>query len=352
VTDLDATTVGLESALELLGEFERARPHPEFAGSSAWCRATADVRGEEALVPIVMSKAGGDPVGVLLLQRVAAGWRSGSPGQSCLRWPFQEFGYHFTPAWRSADDADPRWIDALVIAHPSDHVELLRCAPTARVEPTHSRMRVVDGPTTWRLSVDGDFERWRGGLRGEHRRDLGYYSRRIAKAGGAWDDLNPDDDPAAALGDCFDLHARRVAAKGQSSAYLEPAARRFLVRLTELHRSSTRVTRLTIDGQVVAANLSFVHNGHYQCFMPGWEPRFHKLDLGRQVIYHQIEREFAAAAGLASIDLLGGDLAYKREFGLTPHPTLDIVSRPSTGASVREELAQSAIRVYRRLARS
>ena len=97
------------------------------------------------------------------------------------------------------------------------------------------------------------------------------------------------------------------------------------------------------------STLAFVHAGHYRCFMPGWDPTERKFDLGRQMIYHQILNEFERE--LTTIDLLGGDLAYKREFGLTSVPTTNLVTRPTRGAATRKKLVDGALRMYRRITR-
>ena len=52
------------------------------------------------------------------------------------------------------------------------------------------------------------------------------------------------------------------------------------------------------------------------------------------------------------IDLLGGDLQYKREFGTVAHPTVDIVACPTKSAARREGLVAGALNLYRRFSRS
>ena len=145
---------------------------------------------------------------------------------------------------------------------------------------------------------------------------------------------------------CFALHRSRMLAKGRHEAVLGARAEQFLRELARATAdASLRLSLLRRQDRFAAACLSFVHHGRYQAHVSGWDQAHARFDLGRQVIYHQILAELPR--GLRQIDLLGGDLDYKREFGLERTPTADVIARPSAAAATRERLVRGAIRVFR-----
>lgn len=354
MTRLFAAECEFDVLLSMQRTFEADDPETEFAGSTHWCRAASQVAPIEAFVPVMFLDDREQPVGVAMLMRGKSDWRSGSPGKRILRWPFQEFGYHFGPIWHpDIDNRRNDWLPALTTAFPDAHFVLERCAPMIGTCPDD--LVRTEGPVTWSLVIDGGcgngLERWKTSLKGDHRRDLDYYRKRIDRSACDWVDMDLlNGNTAGPLESCFNLHERRVAAKGMTSAYLTAEGRAFIAALVDVDPSSARISKLTRNGRLIGTNLSFVHNGHYRCFMPGWDPAERRLDLGRQMIYHQIIGEFER--GLSTIDLLGGDHAYKREFGLADFPTTNLQSRPSRGEAARRKLVESAIHLIRKIRRS
>lgn len=106
-----------------------------------------------------------------------------------------------------------------------------------------------------------------------------------------------------------------------------------------------RISVLRVDHDPAAACLSFIHKGRYKAFMSGWNRCYHKLDLGRQVIWHQILTGHEGE--MREIDLLGGDLNYKREFGLTARATRDVTVTPNSSAFARQRFVESTLGLYR-----
>lgn len=355
MSTLTARVAPLDTVLARLSAW---RPSPAtLAGSPAWCAAAGKAYGAESLVAVVFERDGA-LAGVTVLQRASAGWRSGSPGQSCLQWPAQAFGYRFAPCLAPPAHPVPpapptAWIDALIAAFPGARLQLSRIDATATATATApaGMARAFPGPATWCAPISGGLDGWYASLKGEHRRDLGYYRRRIAKAGGVWHEPTTAAERHAALETTFTLHAARVGDKGQQSAFATPGGRRFCHALLDAAAADARLTLLEIDGVCIAGCLAFVVDGGYECYLPGWDPRHRHLDLGRQVIHAQLLAEFGRGS-LRRIDLLGGDLAYKREFGLSPLPTIDVVVPPSRAALVREGLVRGALDLYRRMVRT
>lgn len=320
-----------------------------FAGSFVWCRTAADVLGDDATQHLLFRDGNGEVVGWTMLERATAGWRSGSPRVACLTWPFAAIGYRFRPRFAPGLGAETRadWLAALQAACAGVRLELTRldlhdasgAIPGAFVERTH-------GPSTWASGVPDDAEAWYGTLEGKHRRDLKKYRRDIANAGARWCDTLDGAPLEDALDACFALHRRRIAHKGATSACGEPRNERFLRALARHEAArATRVVVLRMDGEPMGACLSFAHHRRLEVTVSGWDQRFARYDLGRQVIHHQILREFAR--GLDEIDLLGGDLPYKREFGLRAQGTCDVVVRPTAFAAWREDVVGGALRVAR-----
>ncbi len=345
--ELRAEPLELDQALQWLRDHDDA---PTLCSSTFWYRAAARARGPQHLIAVAI-RQGATTVAVTVLAEDTADWRTGSPGQARLRWPFQELGYNFAPVFAPGFDASELdWLAALRELFPSSRLELRRCDEAACSGLHTDTAERSPGPPTFALDVDGELDNWKGSLRSSHRRDFDYYRRRIGKLGGRFTDLTETDNLCSFLDPCFELHASRVADKGQTSLYLREDNRTFLRQLASVARTSARVSLLHIGDEIVGGCLAFVYRGHYSCFMPGWDPRRRSLDLGRQLIYQQILGEFER--GLACIDLLGGDLAYKREFGLRPRSTTDLVMVPGHGARLRENLVHGAVELYRRLIRT
>lgn len=351
VGSLHAEELPAVAAWEFAGRFDALDRTSSFACSSAWNRAAAATLGEDRLVHVLLRDDAHSAVGLLCLERSASNWRSGSPGRPCLRWPLAELGYHFAPRWDPEFPEARRsyWLRAVCDVFPRTRIELQRTSTSARpaAGDLASPAQMTEGAGTWSLAPVHDRESYLAGLNGKHRRDLAKYRRDIASAGGEWVECGSGSDELAPLLDaCFALHERRLSEKSASSAYLPSQNRAFIAALvTGTRENALRLSLLRCDGRLVAGCLSFAHHGRYWAFMSGWDRSHARLDLGRQVIYHQILREFER--GLSEIDLLGGDLDYKREFGLAKRPTIDIVVHPDRRAARRERLIGSALDLYR-----
>ncbi len=336
----------------LHGRLEDADPDADLAGSFAWCRASVRAVGEERIVHVALHDSGGASVGLVVLEHGKTGWRSGSPGRACLRWPFQELGYGFGPRWEPgvAPEVRAGWLTALRSRFPDVHFELERCSAEAfgpRSADSHGSTRMAEGDATWTRAVEGSVDEYLASLKGKHRRDLAKYRRDIAAAGGEWIECSGAPvELARAFEACFELHRRRLSEKHTQSAYFSERGRRFLLALArEMGPEGLRLTLLRCGGRDVAGCLSYVFRHRYKAFLSGWDRSHARLDLGRQVIYHQILGEFER--GVREIDLLGGDLDYKREFGLVRRPTLDVIGRPNPSAQRREALVGRALELYR-----
>lgn len=314
-----------------------------LAGAPQWLAAAATTLGQDRLVHFALYE--GDaaaPCGQLTLERTRADWRSGSPGRSTLAWPFAELGFGYRPRWL---DGVPRpgWLAAVAAARPEARLDLRRTAPNAAADlPAHGEQ--TSGIGTWCATAPTNAAAWLASLQGKHRRDLHKYRRDIAAAGGLWRD-DGSADPNL-LDACFRLHRARLHDKGTASAYFAASAEQFLRALArESAGAGLRLSVLQLGERYAAACLSFVHHGRYQAFVSGWDPNQRRLDLGRQVLFHQLLAELDR--GLVEIDFLGGDLAYKREFGLAKQPTTDFVVHGSGLATLRAKAVASALSIYR-----
>lgn len=314
-----------------------------FAGSLPWTQAASRVLGGDRLLYLRLRDAGdGAALGCLALARDRADWRSGSPGRPCWTWPLMAIGYGFGPQWlgeRRALD----WPLAVRAALPGERLELRRCA--AANDLAAPGFAAEAGIGTWMRSQPGTTEAWLAGLVGKHRRDLHKYRRDIAAAGGVWiDSIRAEPE---LLDACFQLHRSRLGDKGARSAYFAPTVEAFLRALASATEGvGLRLSLLQRDGRYIAACLSFVHARRFEAFVSGWDRTHARLDLGRQVLFHQLLRELPN--GLDSIDFLGGDLAYKREFGLQKQPTLDLVCHGGAVAALRARVVAGAIGIARR----
>ena len=345
MTFLRATVLDAASGFALAQRAEQADADADFAGSPAWLQATAATLGESSLVHVALCDAAESVVGYLALQRTRAGWRSGLPGRATLSWPMAALGYGFRPRWLSGGGGP--WLQALRARFPRHRLELCRTAPEACESlPAPPGIEVTPGIATWALCQPGTREQWLAGLQGKHRRDLAKYRRDIERGGGRWLDLGTADD--AALTACFQLHTTRLQQKGKAQARLSATAERFYRALAAGTAGlALRLSLLQHDGRHVAACLSFVHRRRLKAFVSGWDRSHARWDLGRQVLYHQVLGEFDR--GLDEIDFLGGDLDYKREFGLSRQPTVDVVDAGGALARLCSRVVGGARRAVRRL---
>jgi hypothetical protein len=343
VTPLRAVPMAKPAGLALAVECERRDAAGGFAGSLPWLRAAERTHGSDRIVHLGLFD-GDEAIGHLALQRTRASWRSGVPGRTTLCWPMQELGFGFRPRWRSAPRR-AQWLPALRAALPDARLELARTAPDGIADVDGAPgITTAPGIGTWLRREPGSTEQWLASLYGKHRRDLAKYRRDIAKAGATWRDT--DRATADELSACFALHRSRLHDKGARSAYFAAGAEQFLRALADATAGDgQRLTLLEHDGRFVAACLSFVHGRRLQAFVSGWDRSHARLDLGRQVLYHQILGELPH--GLHEIDFLGGDLAYKREFGLQKEATLDVVVHGGPVARFCAHVVGGALRLYR-----
>lgn len=345
MTTLRATLVTAVEGMALAARADEADRTAEFAGSLPWLQAAERVLGRERLVHVALTPDGSaEPIGCLALQHTRADWRSGSPGRATLAWPMASIGFGFAPRWFGTPEP-AAWLPALRAAFPDHRLELRRCAPESLAAEAPEAFERSAGIGTWTLANPGDTATWLASLYGKHRRDLAKYRRDIDKAGGTWLDTTAAEPPL--LDACFQLHRARLNDKGTQSAYFAAEVEAFLRALAEATAGQgLRLSLLQRDGRFVAACLSFVHHGRYKAFVSGWDRAHARLDLGRQVLYHQILAELPR--GLAEIDFLGGDLDYKREFGLQKQPTTDVVCHGSRFATLRAHVVDKALQIYRR----
>ncbi|GAB4160381.1 MAG: hypothetical protein Fur0037_27310 [Planctomycetota bacterium] len=344
---LRAVEAPFEAGHRLLARCEDARARGDFANSPAWIRAAEDALGHGRIAHVILLDARtGEPVGHLALERSRADWRSGQPGRPTLTWPFGDVGYGFAPRWLGP--ARPNeWLPAIGQRYAGLRIFLPRTAPDAAAGAPEG-FECAEGAAVWAADPAPTAAGWKASLVGKHRRELDRYRREIARRGGEWVDCETADP--CLMDACFSLHAARMRAKGKPQAILSARAETFLRALARrTERSGLRLTMLKLEGRFAAACLSFVHRGRLKAFVSGWDRLFRDLDLGRQVLHHQILREFER--GLSEIDFLGGDLDYKREFGLQRRPTAEFIAHGGILGRLCARTVGTALGAYRRIRR-
>ena len=95
---------------------------------------------------------------------------------------------------------------------------------------------------------------------------------------------------------------------------MSPATRAFHAALLERWCADRRALLLVLefDGQPVAANYAFRHGDRLWDYQGGWNPAFIDLSPSKLILAENIRR--AMALGVREMDMLPGDIAYKRKW--------------------------------------
>ncbi|WP_037607218.1 GNAT family N-acetyltransferase [Streptacidiphilus rugosus] len=210
-------------------------------------------------------------------------------------------------------------------------------ADTALLPPGSRRIARVTCP---RLTVGPETRAGSGGLRRKE--------RQLARAGVSFRFVPPESMDAATLDAVLLLHARRLAVKGEATAFT-PARRDFHLGLQRRAAPGRGPAALLAEreGVPVGALYGFLWERTFAYYNGGWEAEFAPFSLGS--VLHAIAVRTVARTGVTRYDFLRGAESYKSaRFGAVDR--FDEQWLLARGASAR--LAGAVLRAARRPSRS
>ena len=125
-------------------------------------------------------------------------------------------------------------------------------------------------------------------------------------------ELERPEEAARYLEDLMTLHERRWSS--EQSLFLSPTARAFHAALLKRWCVDRRAMLLVLefDGRPVAANYAFRDGDRLWDYQGGWNPEFIELSPSKLIMAENIRR--AMALGVREMDMLPGDVDYKRKW--------------------------------------
>lgn len=212
---------------------------------------------------------------------------------------------------RAAIEAAPGAFEVVALETPGPLLEAL--ATRAR----HERRRVLVEPwlTSPVVELEGDFESYRRRTRPKWLGRILAYRRKVARDHVAeFSVLEPPADLERQLEEGLRLEASgwkgragtAILASEETARFYRSMARAF-DRLGELRMSS-----LHLDGDLVAFDISLLHDDRVWFLKTAFDERFRRVSPGLVLLASVIERAFEL--GLDAVELLGGSEDYKTSF--------------------------------------
>ena len=211
------------------------------------------------------------------------------------------------------------------------------------------------GPVSPLIATDGDVEVWRRGAKAKWKSRLARYRRKMERDHDAVLDLVvPPDDLDAWLEEGFRIEASGWKGKGGTAIESDPRTAAFYrdVAARFQARGELRLSRLSLDGEVVAFSFCILNGGRLYSLKAGYDERWRKLVPGLVLQLSIAERCFEL--GLRSYELLGNTAEWKEKLatGVREHRTLRLYSQGPDGRAchlyrgrVRPVLARTSHRL-------
>jgi CelD/BcsL family acetyltransferase involved in cellulose biosynthesis len=344
--------IGEEADLEALaGEWDALAPADStpfdlHCWHLAWWRAFGD--GQE--LAVCTARREGELVGAFPLRREAGELKGLANTHSPL----------FRPLARDAEA-----LEAVVAASLEERgtVEVVglpeRDASVARLREDARAVSktVLTEPSYASPTVDtgGDLDSWRALSKPRWGAPLERFRRKMGRDHEAeLEIVVPPRDLEAELADGFRVEAggwkgragTAIVSDPQTEAFYTAVARAFAA------RGELRLSRIVLDGEIAAFDLTLLHGGRLYLLKTGFDERFRRLAPGLVMRLSVIERCFEE--GIRSHELLGEESAWKAKFatGSRPYVTVRAYRRSPVGLAryvYRGAIRPRLRRAYRRL---
>lgn len=221
---------------------------------------------------------------------------------------------------------------ALPVAHPATHLFYERLRASSRF--THDRAEYVP-----MIETDGTLEDYRAGMSQNTRVRVGKLRRRMERE----HDLRIEtvSEPADAhleVAEALELEKAGWKGRAGTATLSEKAKTRFYTDLVAAfsERGELRLSRLWLDGQLASFDLAIEHAGRVYSLITSYSESASRFSPGLVLRMAIVEHCFAH--GLASNDLLGSLLDWKRKFLTSTHETRVLVAYRRNSAAALSEL--------------
>lgn len=223
-------------------------------------------------------------------------------------------------------------------------------------EATHHRLHLTGTHRAPYVSVDGDWAGYVRSLSTNRRRGIHRRERRLAEAGTVTVDF---EDGRQRLGRLLDegFHVEGSGWKTAGGTAIESSAttRRFYTDVAHwaARNRSLRLSFLRLEGRAIAFDYSLVKDGVWYSLKAGYDPAYRQYSPGSMLLYRMLELVFAER--LRSLELLGMDEPYKREWTHDFRTLIDLEAHPLSARGLARRVgvavARPAVRQARRLVR-
>jgi CelD/BcsL family acetyltransferase involved in cellulose biosynthesis len=351
---LSVEWVGEEARFEALaGEWDAlapadGSPFDLHCWYLAWWRAFG--KGDELAICTV--RRAGELVGAFPLRRVDGELTALANGHTPL----------FRPLAR-----DREGMEALIAAVMADRGGLrLRSVPAGedsvpllREGARQARMLGLSEPTYVSPTVDtsGELEAWRELSKPRWGAPLERFRRKMGRDHEAELSIaEPPADLGAELVDGFRVEASGWKGQNGTAILSSPRTEGFYTAVAEAFaaRGELRLSRIVLDGETAAFDLTLLHGRRLYLLKTGFDERFRRLAPGLVLRLATIERCFET--DLRSHELLGEASAWKAKFATGERPYVTVRAYRRAPAGLARYLYRGTIRprlraVYRRLRR-
>jgi CelD/BcsL family acetyltransferase involved in cellulose biosynthesis len=347
--------IGEEAGFEALAEeWDRLTPGDAFPFDlHCWYLAWWQAFGGGEELAVCTARRDGELVGAFPLRRFDGGLKALANVHSPL----------FRPLAR-----DPEAMEALVAAAMGEGAEL-ELVGLPEADPAVSALRegargasrrALAEPTYVSPTVDtsGDFDSWRKLSKPRWGAPLERFRRKMGRDHEAeLRIVEPPEDLDAELADGFRVEASGWKGEAGTAIVSAPETETFYTAVAQAFaaRGELRLSRIVLDGETAAFDLTLLHGDRLFLLKTGYDERFRRLAPGLVMRLSIIERCFED--GLRSHELLGDESEWKAKFatGSRPYATLRAYRRNPAGiaryayrGAVRPRLRSA----YRRLRRS
>ncbi len=189
----------------------------------------------------------------------------------------------------------------------------------------HAWVRQSTGLTTWSIRLPDSWEAYLAMQSKSHRKQLRQLTSRVLETDRTvWKVVQTLSEFDTAWEYFIDLHQRRRESLGEPGCFASPQWANFHRDVAKqlLESGKLRLSTLSLDGRVIAAEYHFVGQDAVYVYQGGLDPERADDEPGRLSMIRCIQQ--AIAEGRKEFDLLRGDEPYKPHWRAEPRTTMNV----------------------------